>query len=129
MNLLLDTHALWWALAEPARLSGVAEAAVSDPQHTRLVSAASVWEMAIKHHAGRWPEAEPILADIDEVLEALGATSVGISHGHARRAGLLSWDHRDPFDRVLAAQALSMDTVLVTRDAAFDQVQGLRTLW
>ncbi len=85
--------------------------------------------MAIKHRSGRWPEVEPLLASHDAVLARLGAVSLPMTAEHAVRAGGLAWQHQDPFARMLAAQALTSGTTLVTRDPAFADLGGLVTLW
>lgn len=127
--LLLDTHAYVWALSDPDRLGPAAHQRLLDRRTTLLVSAATVWEMAITHRAGRWPEAEPLLADHARLVDLLGASHLDISWADARRAGSLRWVHPDPFDRMLAAQALARDATLVTRDSAFEEVAGLALLW
>ena len=127
--LLLDTHAYVWALTEPARLSRRARTAIEASSNTVLVSAATVWEMAIKHRAGKWPEAEILLAQHDDLTSRLGAQTLDISAADAIRAGSLDWDHADPFDRMLAAQSLLHRAALVTRDAAFHQLRGLTITW
>lgn len=127
--LLLDTHAYVWAVTAPHLLSDRAAATIADPANTLLVSAASAWEMAIKHRAGRWPEAEVLLDQHDRVVERLGARTQPISAADAIRAGGLSWAHADPFDRMLAAQALVHQATLVTRDRAFAEISGVPLLW
>ena len=127
--LLLDTHAYVWALTAPDRLSGRARTAIEAPSNALLVSAATAWEMAIKHRAGKWPEAEILLAQHDDLMNRLGAQSLDISAVDAIRAGNLDWDHSDPFDRMLAAQSLLHQAALVTRDAAFGHLRGLTIIW
>jgi len=127
--LLLDTHAYVWALTDPARLSRRARTAIEAPGNALLVSAATAWEMAIKHRAGTWPEAELLLAQHDDLTARLGAQSLDISTADAIRAGGLDWDHADPFDRMLAAQSLLRQAALVTRDAAFGHLRGLSIVW
>lgn len=127
--LLLDTHAYVWALTDPDRLSRRARAAVEATSNVTLVSAATAWEMAIKHRAGKWPEAEILLAQHHDLTSRLGAESLDISAADAIRAASLDWDHADPFDRMLAAQSLLHHATLVTRDAAFGHLRGLATLW
>jgi PIN domain nuclease of toxin-antitoxin system len=127
--LLLDTHAYVWALTDPDRLSGRARNAIETPGNAVLVSAATVWEMAIKHRAGKWPEAEILLAQHGDLTSRLGAQSLDISVADAIRAGTLDWDHADPFDRMLAAQSLLHQAALVTRDAAFGDLRGLSIIW
>lgn len=127
--LLLDTHAYVWALTDPDRLSGRARTAIEEPSNAVLVSAATAWEMAIKHRVGRWPEAEILLAQHNDLTSRLGAQSLDISAADAIRAGSLDWDHADPFDRMLAAQSLLHQAALVTRDAAFGHLRGLSIIW
>jgi len=127
--LLLDTHAYVWALTEPARLSRRARTAIEASSNAVLVSAATAWEMAIKHRAGKWPEAEILLAQHDDLTSRLGTQTLDISAADAIRAGSLDWDHADPFDRMLAAQSLLHRAALVTRDAAFNHLRGLTIVW
>ena len=127
--LLLDTHAYVWALTDPDRLSRRARTAIEAPSNAVLVSAATTWEMAIKHRAGKWPEAEILLAQHDDLTIRLGAQSLDISAADAIRAGSLDWDHADPFDRMLAAQSLLHQAALVTRDKAFRHLRGLTIIW
>ena len=128
-TLLLDTHAYVWAVTAPHLLSDRAATAIADPGNQLMVSAASVWEMAIKHRAGKWPEAEVLLDQHDSVVERLGARTQPIPAADAIRAGRLSWAHPDPFDRMLAAQALLHASTLVTRDRAFGRIIGIPLLW
>ncbi|MGQ0624964.1 MAG: type II toxin-antitoxin system VapC family toxin [Sporichthyaceae bacterium] len=127
--LLLDTHAYVWAVTAPAKLSDAAREAIADPLNTLWVSAATAWEMSIKHRSGRFPEAEALLAQHGALCARLGADQHPISADDAIRAGGLSWTHRDPFDRMLAAQALLGQATLVTRDELFTELNGLLTLW
>ena len=127
--LLLDTHAYVWALTDPDRLSGRARTAIEARSNTVLVSAATTWEMAIKHRAGKWPEAEIPLDQHHDLTSRLGGQSLVISAADAIRAGSLDWEHADPFDRMLAAQSLLHQAALVTRDAAFGHLRGLTIIW
>lgn len=127
--LLLDTHAYVWALTDPDRLSGRARTAIETPSNIVVVSAATAWEIAIKYRAGRWPEAEILLAQHEDLTRRLGARSLDISAADAIRAGSLDWNHADPFDRMLAAQALRHQAALLTRDAAFGDLRGLTIIW
>lgn len=127
--LLLDTHAFVWAIADPDRLSKRARTAIEEPSNTLLVSAATAWEMAIKHRAGKWPEADILLAQHTELTRRLGAEALDISATDAIRAGSLDWSHPDPFDRMLAAQSLLHHAALVTRDEAFHDLRGLTITW
>ena len=115
MILLLDSHALLWAIGSPAELTEGARAALIDPANDVLVSAASVWEIAIKRALGKLRAPQGIAA----AIEALGFSAVPITAADAERAGSLPPHHRDPFDRMLIAQATRLDAIIVSRDAAF----------
>lgn len=128
-TVLLDTHAFVWALSSPARLGPAAREVITDPTTALKVSAASVWEMAIKVRSGKWPGAEPIVAGAEGLAARLGAEFLAIDVADARRAGTLDWSHRDPFDRVLAAQGMNHQFPLITRDEAFQAVPGLGLIW
>lgn len=111
MNLLLDSHTLlWWS--ENQKLSTDAAAAIADPDNLAYVSAASIWEISIKQAQGKLKIDEAIYEICSEDFEPLP-----ITHADARLAGSLPYHHRDPFDRMLVAQALARDLVLVTRDS------------
>lgn len=129
MNFLLDTHALLWALGDPARLGERARAVLRDPQQSLLVSAASAWEIATKQRLGKLPGTEGVTAGYAHSLRRLGARSAPVADEHALLAGSLGWAHRDPFDRMLAAQALTESWTLVTRDPVFGGLAGISILW
>jgi PIN domain nuclease of toxin-antitoxin system len=114
LDLLLDTHAcLWWA-SDPSLLSPGAAAAIAEPANDVWVSAASAWELAIKVRAGKLDvDVTKLFAELAQ--RGLGLLGIGIDD--AVLAGGLPWAHRDPFDRMLAAQAQRSGYVLVTRDA------------
>ena len=125
MRLLLDTHALLWALATPSRLSTRAAEAVRSADNEIFVSAANVWEISIKAALGK------LDADVDEVVREVsdvGFSSLSITLPHARRVRALAPHHRDPFDRMLVAQALEEGLVVVTHDPAFD-AYAVPLLW
>ncbi|PJI94141.1 type II toxin-antitoxin system VapC family toxin [Luteimicrobium subarcticum] len=126
---LLDTHVVLWMLGDPARLSAAARPVVADPRAGLVVSAVSALEVATKVRIGRLPGAEHLVATWEERLTELRLAPLPVTAPHALLAGSLAWDHRDPFDRLLAAQALHDNLVLVTSDAALRALPGLRTLW
>lgn len=126
---LLDTHAFVWAVTNPARLGDDGVARISDPTSELFVSAATAWELATKVRLGKFPEAEPLVAQYDRLVQRLGAAHLSIDHGHSLRAGGLMWEHRDPFDRVLAAQAMLERHCLVTKDLEFSTLGGLEIIW
>ena len=116
MRLLLDTHVLLWATATPEQLSERLRHALAVPSNTVFVSAASVWEIAIKRALGRivFP-----LEELDSVLARAGFEELSMTAAHAVAAGGLPRHHADPFDRMLIAQAQVEDLTLVSEDAAF----------
>ena len=116
---LLDTHVLLWALAEPIKLSTLVTDHLVDESNDLLVSAASAWEIATKHRIGKLPNARPLLDHWDDSIKRLRAIPLPVDSNHARRAGLYQTEHRDPFDRLLAAQAELLGCPLLTTDKAF----------
>ena len=128
MRLLVDTHVVFWATMEPARLSQAARAALESEQHEVFVSVASVWEIAIKVGLGKWPEARDLLFDFERHMDDAGFDLLTITVAHARAAGLMAAKHRDPFDRILAAQATIDGLVLVTADSDIATL-GAACIW
>jgi len=117
-ELLLDTHALLWWLADPDRLSLAAYGAIEDPGNQVHVSAASGWEIATKVRLGKLPAANELLGDLPEVLAGQGFQLLPITLRHGLHAGGYNVAHRDPFDRLLAAQAELSGLTLVSLDPA-----------
>ena len=113
---LLDSHVLLWWWFDPDRLSQQARSLLLDPNSTVFVSAASVWELSFKHHQGKLPELTAAIADLPGLLQADGFQPLPISIAHGLRAGGYSQPHRDPFDRMLSAQAELEGLVLITAD-------------
>ncbi len=128
MKLLLDTHALLWWLLDDARLSAKARKAIADPAALIFISAASAWELSVKHALGKLPEAGPVLAEFESLMEQAQFTELPITSRHARLAGELPGVHRDPFDRMLVAQSMTEQANLVTTDPQLKQL-GAVTLW
>lgn len=128
MRLLLDTHALLWWLDGDRRLSRRARAAVADPDNTVFVSAASAWELATKARLGKLPGALDVASDLAGCLSRQDFLELPITVTHAQRAGGLRIDHRDPFDRMLIAQAQMEDLPLVTNEVLFDAF-GIARIW
>ncbi len=116
MRLLLDSHVYLWWLADDARLSERARRAIADSRSIVHVSAATVWELAIKAALGRLDTGG---ADLADEIAANGFVELPITARHAAQSGGLPRHHDDPFDRMLIAQAQSEELVLVTRDPAF----------
>jgi PIN domain nuclease of toxin-antitoxin system len=127
--LLLDTHALLWVLLDPARLPAQTLATVRAPDTAVYVSAASAWEVATKYRLGKLQGAAAVVSGYREHLDRLRAEELPITGHHALTAGTLQWSHRDPFDRVIVAQALLESLTIVTSDAVLTEVPAIRTLW
>lgn len=119
MKLLLDTHVFLWLQTKPERL-GQRLAIVEDVHNELLLSAASAWEIAIKHALGRLPLPEPPADYVPERIRLIGARPVPVEHAHALAVAALPSLHRDPFDRLLIAQAQALDATLLTADATVD---------
>ncbi len=129
MNFILDTHVFLWALAEPEKLSPAARSAIEEPAHHLFVSSISLFEVATKVRVGKLKVPERILNQWEFALSQLGASLTPVLGQDSVRAGLWPVEHRDPFDRILAAQAVNSDRVLISRDSAFAEFSGLQTLW
>jgi PIN domain nuclease of toxin-antitoxin system len=127
MRYLFDTHTYFWFRTAPKQLPASVLDLLTDPANQIFLSVATPWEMAIKTGIGKL-DAAPLLEDFELRETAAGFTLLGITAGHAIRSGLLPHHHRDPFDRLLAAQALELDLPILSRDLIFDRY-GLRRLW
>jgi PIN domain nuclease of toxin-antitoxin system len=127
MRLLLDTQVVLWAASEAERLSCKVRRAIENPTGERYLSAASVWELSIKAAAGRVELPVPLEPFVRD-LEFRGVRFLPVEWGHAVVAGNLPPVHKDPFDRMLVAQALVEDLTLVTADRTLKGYQA-RVLW
>ncbi|KLO30524.1 twitching motility protein PilT [Mycolicibacter heraklionensis] len=116
MNILLDTHTLLWLVSKPSRLEAEALAILSDPGTSIWVTAASAWEIATKTRLGRLDGAA-LLSTWTDVVADMSSTELAIDSADAILAGRLPWEHRDPFDRIIVAQALRRNLTIATRDA------------
>jgi PIN domain nuclease of toxin-antitoxin system len=119
MRILLDTHCWLWVLEGPERFSTAARALLESRQNEYLLSAASAWEIAVKHALGRLRLPMAPAEFVQSRLELGRTTPLPIFHSHALRAGVLPAHHRDPFDRVLIAQAQIESLAIMTTDARF----------
>ena len=128
MRALLDTHAFVWWIADSKRLSETARDALADDTNEILLSAASAWEIATKYRLGKLPGGEALAVDVAGTIRRQGFEELAISVADAERAGRLPGPHRDPFDRMLIAQALARDLPVVSTDAVFDGY-GVNRLW
>jgi len=128
MRVLFDSHAFVWFLAGDERFSQRAREVVTADDTIACVSAVTAWEIANKVRLGKWPEAEPLAASLSDVIDEHGFEPIAITVEQARIAGFLTGAHRDPFDRMLAAQAQIEGIPLVTADPAF-RLFGTQVLW
>lgn len=128
MKCLLDTHVLVWWLYGTARLTARAHEAIAAPENTIAVSAVSAFEIANKHRVGKWHDIASLALAFEEIVTSQGFVVIPITAHHASRAGLLPDDHRDPFDRLLAAQAEIEELRLLTSDPMF-KAFGTQTIW
>jgi PIN domain nuclease of toxin-antitoxin system len=128
MRILLDTHTLLWWFTDDERLSSTAREMIGEESNDVFVSAASAWEIATKQRLGKLPGVPQAAERFAELVAADGFIHLSITHLHAVRAGGYDIAHRDPFDRVLAAQTELESMSLVTRDPAFE-LFGVSTVW
>lgn len=128
MNLLLDTHALiWWTQDDP-KLSRRAHSAIANAENTVYASAVSAMEISTKFRIGKLGDTAGLALRFEERIEAEDFRPLAISVTHGRLAGTLSNPHKDPFDRLLIAQALTDDLILVSNEVTFDAF-GVKRLW
>jgi PIN domain nuclease of toxin-antitoxin system len=128
MKLLLDTQCWLWWFAEPDRLSENTVVQIADENNELYFSVASIWEMGIKVALGKLPLPEPIESYVASCLLVLDATSLEIRANHALQAAKLPLHHKDPFDRMLIAQAQIEGMVIVSSDRVFHQYD-VSILW
>lgn len=126
MRLLLDTHTLVWAALAPSRLSLRARDLIVDPENDRMVSAASAYEIEYKRQ--RDPDLSRLPTDLDELRDALVFEWLPVDEGHATQAGRLPRHHRDPWDRIIVAQALAENLTVISADKAFP-IYGAKLEW
>ena len=128
MRVLLDTHSFLWWLADSGRLSRRAFLAIADDANDIVVSAASAWEIATKYRLGKLPHGEAVATDVSGCIARQGFEELPISVADAERAGRLPGPHRDPFDRMLVAQALAHDLAIASNEDVFDRY-GVDRIW
>lgn len=128
MKYLLDTHALLWWLFDDPKLSPAARGVISDPGNRLLASAASAWEIATKFRLGKLPAARVLVQDIGGWIERAGFVELPVTIVHAHRAGSWGQPHRDPFDRMLAAQSVVENVPIIGCDEAL-RAFGVTLVW
>jgi PIN domain nuclease of toxin-antitoxin system len=116
VNVLLDTHTLLWLASTPSDVDAAALTVIADPNTNVWVTAASAWEIAIKTRLGRL-DGEALLSAWADIIADMSTTELPIESPDAILAGRLPWEHKDPFDRVIVAQALRRNLTIATRDA------------
>jgi PIN domain nuclease of toxin-antitoxin system len=119
VRLLLDTHALVWWLFDDPKLSPVARSAIASPENDIFVSAVSAWEITTKHRLGRLPEAGDVPVRLPHYLQRARFAVLNVTLEHAMTAGALPGPHKDPFERMLVAQARIEDLAVATVDGVF----------
>ena len=128
MRLLLDTHTLlWFALMDP-QISGKATSLIIDPANEKLVSPASYWEIAIKISVKKYALSKPYEVFMQEAIDKNGFGYLHIEPKHAATLTILPFHHKDPFDRLLVAQALVEGIPIISNDRALD-AYGITRLW
>jgi PIN domain nuclease of toxin-antitoxin system len=128
VRVLLDTCTVIWATMTPTALSQTAREIIGEPQNEVMVSAATAWEIATKVRLGKLPEAAKLESSFIDVMRLAGYTLLSVDTESALRAGRMVAPHRDPFDRMIAAQALGLDIPVLSPDAPMDQL-GVRRVW
>ena len=128
MQLLVDTHSVLWYAFGSSKLSAKAKILIDDPQNDCFLSIASPWEVGIKVSTGKLTLTKPVEAFFADQVRLLSLQMLPITLAHIARVAILPFHHRDPFDRMLAAQSLTDSLPLVSADAAFD-AYGIQRLW
>ncbi|WP_146007694.1 MULTISPECIES: type II toxin-antitoxin system VapC family toxin [unclassified Brachybacterium] len=128
MDLLLDTHVIFWMMASPDELSPSTRSVLEDPSSSLWASSASAFEVSQKVRLGKWPQAAPLAWAWTERLHDYGIEDVPLTAQDMAAAGSMNWHHRDPFDRMLCAQAARRGLTLVSADEVFQEVPGLRCM-
>jgi PIN domain nuclease of toxin-antitoxin system len=126
---LLDTHTFLWSVRESNRLGENAKKVITDKHFQKFVSAVSAYEVIYKYRIGKLNEYDVIAENYLGLLSIFGATRLSIDTEHAHFAGRFDWSHRDPFDRILVAQAKIENMILVTNDPAISKLNLVETLW
>ena len=126
---LLDTHTFLWSVRESGKLSEKAKKAIADTNTKSFVSAVSAYEIMNKYRIGKLPSYDYVVENYFEILYKFGADELPVSTRHAHFAGRFEWTHRDPFDRILAAQAVTDNLTLVTNDTVFQELSWVKVLW
>lgn len=129
VNYILDTHTFLWAVRGSYRLSSNALKALADENAIKYISSASAYEIMNKYRIGKLAEFEDVANDYFNHVKTLRAVKLPISESHAHYAGNFEWEHRDPFDRLLASQAYIENLTLITNDPVFQTLSWVSVMW
>ena len=129
LGYLLDTCAFLWSIQKDVKLGSNARMVIEDADTTLFLSSISAYEIMYKHRIGKLPEYEELVSDYFSFIQKLGVTELSVNTRHTHLAGKADWEHRDPFDRLLAAQASTENLILITNDPAFETLPWVKTLW
>ncbi|MDR0885675.1 MAG: type II toxin-antitoxin system VapC family toxin [Clostridiales Family XIII bacterium] len=129
MNYLLDTHALLWSVQEDDKLSKKARAVIENKENRLYVSAISAFEIANKFRIGKLPQYEHVVENYVQIVQKLGASDLPITAEQGHFAAKFEWHHRDPFDRIIAAQASIENMILISCDEVFHTLPWVEVLW
>jgi len=127
-SVLLDTHAWAWSLTGDDRLSASAIEAILNAESI-FISPVSFFEIGQKVRIGKWPSMEPFVERLSALLEQQGGVVAPLAPQICLQAALMQWQHRDPFDRLLAATALTMSVPMISADQTFDSLPELTRIW
>ena len=128
MRLLLDTHTFIWFVTDSPKLSVIVKQLIEDENNEKLLSTASVWEMAIKHSSGKLSFGQPFRVFIEQQISLNSIDLLNINFNHIDIVATLPLHHRDPFDRLLIAQAMVEQIPILSADSAFD-AYSIQRLW
>lgn len=126
---LLDSHVLLWSLFEPKKLSAKARGIIRKPENVLCASAVTAFELSYKHRLGQLPGIEALFVGYRRHVLELVSEEIPITGVHALEAARLDWPHRDPFDRMIAAQAIVDGLAVITADEALHEFEPLATVW
>ncbi|MGL4609657.1 MAG: type II toxin-antitoxin system VapC family toxin [Trueperaceae bacterium] len=129
MTVLLDSHTLLWALTDESKLPSKVKDVLQNPEIIILVSAVTAWELAVKYHLGKLPQAAEIIKDFYGLIARMGYLTLDVKPHHGLLGASFQHSHRDPFDRLLAAQSQLEKVPLVTADDAVKSLPGLQWFW
>jgi PIN domain nuclease of toxin-antitoxin system len=127
-QVILDTHAWVWSFTDKGKLSPRALAAIKAAD-TVYVSPISFFEIGQKVRLGKWPELEPVVSELAAILQEQGGIVAPFTAQISLHASLRNWEHRDPFDRILASSAEILGIRLVSKDPAFSELNAIKTIW